>query len=74
MSVFINLKKWQVEEEEEPKEGEEPKAEVTSALSLNVGVVFAFFKCVTESIPALVTRMRKRKQRRLKLRSIGTGN
>lgn len=35
-----------MEEEEEPKEGEEPKAEVTSVVFLDISVVLPFFKCV----------------------------
>ena len=39
-----------MEEEEEPKEGEEPKEEVTSVVFLNVGLlVLYFFKFVTNT-------------------------
>lgn len=34
-----------MEEEEEPKEGEEPKAEVTSVVFLDISVVVSFFNC-----------------------------
>jgi len=34
-----------VEEDEEPKEGEEPKAEVMTLVFLNVGVVLVFLIC-----------------------------
>jgi hypothetical protein len=38
-----------VEEEEEPKEGEEPKAEVFNVVFLNISVVLYFFKYVTNT-------------------------
>jgi len=64
-----------VEEEEEPKEGEEPKAEVTSVVFLDISVVLPFFKCVINMKRAFtLIRAIQTRQKRLKLRSIGTGN
>ena len=61
-----------MEEEEETKEGEEPKAEVISGVFVNVSSLLPFSKCFTKS--AFATRVKKRRQKRLKLRNIGTGN
>lgn len=38
-----------MEEEEEPKEGEEPKAEVASVVFPDVGIVIVYSKCVIDT-------------------------
>ena len=68
-----------MEEEEEPKEGEEPKEEVTSVVFLNVGLlVLYFFKFVTNTkwvwFLHVLSKWEKRRWKGLKLRSIGTRN
>lgn len=50
-----------MEEEEEPKEGEEPNAEVTGVVFLNVGFVLALSKSLLIPSESFVIRVRKRR-------------
>jgi hypothetical protein len=61
-----------VEEEEEPKEGEESKPEVINIVFPTVGIALFFLIYGFDVLLYFLSRARRK--RRLKLKSIGTGN